>query len=234
MWRPSLAELKIANVVTGEVTADGRRIGPPIDRAAIEAQAWQTPLYTALRKHEPEVYEKVIEAMVQGASSGASMNDVGLRTRPLINRLTAKYVRAASDEAILKATTAAAETMRVLQSRSADDCYRYLRHSTEPADLSAIPFELRQRDLASAAAIIESGARGEAEAASPGTEADLAWVRARLHDQFGAAVDVLDRLGDPEVDHATACGVVARLYEHALSLPAPRNARLLRLVLAGG
>ena len=234
MWRPSLAELKTANVVTGELTLDGQRAGAPIDRASIEAQAWQSPLYTALKNHEPEVYEKVIEAMVQGASSGISISDVGLRSRPLINQLTTKYVRAASDEAIVKATSVAIETMRTLQGRSPHACYRYFRPTGEPPDLSAVPFELRQRDVASTAALIESGARSEGRSDGSDTEADLAWVQERLYEQFDAAVDVLDRLGDPEVDHATACSVVTRLYEHALALPAPRNAQLLRFVLAGG
>ncbi|MGZ8273081.1 MAG: hypothetical protein ACXWUM_04140 [Burkholderiaceae bacterium] len=233
MWRPSLAEMKVANVITGELTAEGQRIGAPADRASIEAAAWQSPLYTALKNHEPEVYEKVIEAMVQGASNGVSMNDVSLRTRPLINQLTTKYVRAASDEAILKATAVAAETMRTLQARSVEGCYRYFRPSNEPADLSAIPFELRQRDVASTAAIIETGARGEARAAGSSMEADYELVRARLLEQFGEGADVLDRLEDPDVDRATACNVVTRLYEHALSLPAPRNAQLLRFLLAG-
>lgn len=233
MWRPSLAEMKVANVITGQLTADGQRTGAHPDPASIEAQAWHSALYAALKNHEPEVYEKVIEAVVQGASSGESINDVGLRARPLIDQLTAKYVRGASDDAILKATAVAAETMRALQVRSADDCYRYIRPSGEPADLSTIPAELRQRDLASAAQIIETGARGQARAAGPDIEADLAWVRERLAEQFGADAAVLDQLGDPGVDRTAACSVVTRLYEHALGLPAPRNAQLLRFVLAG-
>jgi hypothetical protein len=229
MWRPSLAEMEVANVVTGAVAIDGQRIGAPADGASMAAQAWQGPLYTALKNHEPQVYEQVMEALVQGASSGVPINDAA---RPLINQLTAKYARAASDEAVLKATAVAAETMRSLQARSAEACYRYIRPSGEPADLSTIPFELRQRDLASAAAIIETGARGEAREAGSGMDADLEWVHGRLLEQFGEAADVLDRLGDPDVDAATACSVMTRLYEHALSLPAPRSAQLLRFLLA--
>jgi hypothetical protein len=123
--------------------------------------------------------------------------------------------------------------MRALQARSADACYRYIRASDEPADLSAIPLDLRQRGAASTAAIIETGAHGAAPATEPGAEVDYEWARDRLTEQFGKGAEVLDHLGDPGVDHATACSVVTRLYEHALSLPAPRNAQLLRLVLAG-
>jgi hypothetical protein len=232
MWRPSLAEMEVANVVTGAVAVNGQRIGPPADGASMAAQAWQGPLHTALKIHEPRVYEQVMKAQVQGAASGVPINDAGLRAWPLINQLTAKYAGAASDEAVLKATAVAAETMRSLQTRSAEACYRYIRPSGEPADLSTIPFELRQRDLASAAAIIETGARGEAREAGSGMEADLGWVHDRLLEQFGEAANVLDRLGDPDVDPDTACSVMTRLYEHALSLPAPRNAQLLRVLLA--
>ena len=57
-------------------------------------------------------------------------------------------------------------------------------------------------------------------------------MRGRLLEQFGDKAEVLDRLDDPGVDHASACQVLTRLYEHALGLPAPRNAQLLRFLLA--
>lgn len=234
MWRPSLAELQVANIVTGQLTADGQRVEPPADRASIEAEVLKSPLYTALKTHEPAAYEKVMEAMTQGAANGMSMIDVGVRTRPLISQLAVKYVRAASDDAILKATRVAAETMRTLGAQSADDCYRYIRPAGEPADLSAVPFELRERDLATTAAIIETGARGATQAsAGSTTDADLLWVYDRVFEQFGDAAYVLGRLAEPDVDRATACGVVAALYDRALSLPSPRNAQLLRVLLAG-
>jgi hypothetical protein len=202
-------------------------------RETIEAELLKSPLYTALKAHEPGVYAEVLDAMEQGAERGMALDDVGARTRPLINRLAAKYVPAASDEAILKATAVAAETMRMLQLQSAESCYHYIQPATGPADLSALPSDLRERDVAATAAIIETGASGVARKSGPSTGADLRSIFGALLQQFGDSANVLDSLATPDVDRATACGVVRALYERALSLPAPRNAQLLRYLLAG-
>jgi hypothetical protein len=232
MWRPALAELKVANVVTGELAADGR-IPARNDRGTIEAQVLKSPLYIVLKEHEPAVYEQVLDAMEQGAQHGMSLLEVGARTRPLINRLAAKYVPAASDDAILEATNVAAETMRTLNAKSADACYRYIQPSSGPADLTHVPFHLRERDLATTAAIIASGAGGTARPRGESIDSDLQWVFGRLVARFGDDASILDRLGAPGVNPATACTVVTALYEGALSLPAPRSAQLLRFLLGG-
>jgi hypothetical protein len=57
--------------------------------------------------------------------------------------------------------------------------------------------------------------------------------RCRIAGQFRGDADALDCLGDPEVDRATACSVAARLHEHALRQPAPRNVQVLRFVQPG-
>ena len=45
------------------------------------ALAWQGALDSALKNHEPQVYEEVFEALAQGASSGVPKSDAGLRAR---------------------------------------------------------------------------------------------------------------------------------------------------------
>ena len=230
MWRPPLTELKVANIVTGEVLADGSVVRRN-ERIEIEAQVLKSPLYTVLKVHEPEVYAQVLDAMEQGAQSGLSLHEVGARTRPLINRLAAKYVPSASDDAIVQATRVAAETMRALQGRSADACYRYIRPAAGAADLSHVPYDLRERDLATTAALIESGIAGTARPRGETTDEDLRWVYGRVVEVHGSNAAVLDRLGAPDVDPQTACDVVTALYEAALSLPLPRSAQLLRFLL---
>lgn len=64
-----------------------------------------------------------------------------------------------------------------------------------------------------------------------GTNVDFGWVHDRLLEHIGKAAHGPDHLGVSDVDHATACGT--RPYEHALSLPAPPNAPLLRFLRAG-
>ena len=163
--------------------------------------------------------------MEQGVQRGMAVDDLGARTRPLINRLAVKYVPTASDEAILKAIAVAAETMRTLQLQSAESCYRYIQPAAGPVDLSALPPDLRERDVAAMAGIIESGANGAPRESGPSTDADLRSVFGALQQQFGDSANVLDSLATPDVDRATACGVVRALYERALNLPAPRGRR---------
>ena len=71
MWRPSLAELVVANVVTGELTADGQRIGPSANRGSIEAEARRSPLHTAPKND------------VQASGSGPEADFGRARDRPL-------------------------------------------------------------------------------------------------------------------------------------------------------
>jgi hypothetical protein len=233
MWRPSISDLRRANIITSVSSPADVASSLQSDRAAIETRLQQSPLYGALRQHEPELYGQMLSAMEQGARRGLSVDEVAGRSRAQLGKLAAKYLPAASDDAVVQAVATAAQTMRTLQSHSADECYRYIQPSGRPADLSLLPPELRQRDLASTAAIIESGVHGEPQPAGDEAEDDLRSIYGRLIEQFGADANVLSRLGAPGVSAHAACGVVAALYENALKLPSPRNAQLLRYLLAG-
>jgi hypothetical protein len=233
MWRPSIADLKRANIVTSVTSTADLALSLQSDRAAIEAYLLKTPLYGAVKRHEPTLFRQVVDEMEQRARRGLSFDEAAVRARPILGRLAAKYLPAASDQAIVQAMSTAAQTMRTLQSHSADECYRYIQPGSRPADLSLLPNELRQQDLASTAAIIETGARGQPHPRGEVTQDDLRWVYALLVEQFGEDAGVLNRLNAPNVNANAACGVVAALYENAIKLPAPRNAQLLRFLLAG-
>jgi hypothetical protein len=233
MWRPAIMDLRRAQIVTGELRADGSVLWR--DRASLERELLQTALYGTLRTYEPEVYEQVLDAMEQGVQRGLSVQDVGARARPLIARLASKYIPSAADQALVQAATVVTQTMRVLSGQSATECLRYIQRDGEPdsapADLSRLPEALRRQDLAATAAIIETGATAPPQPPGDAVASDLQTVFSQLTALRADAGAVLDRLAAPDVDPAAACEVVLALYERALALPSPRNAQLLRFLL---
>lgn len=233
MWRPSIAELKRANIVTSVASPADVARSLVSDRARIESQLSAMPVYGALKRYEPQLYGQVVDAMVTGARRGVSIDEVAGRSRRLLGAVATKYLPAASDQAIVEATTIAAQAMRTLQSHSDDECYRYLHPAAGLADLSLLPPGLRERELASTAAIIETGASGEPQPIGDDAEGDLRLIQERLAADFGSEASVLSPSRTPEFNTPAACGAMVALYENAVRLPAPRNAQLLRYLLTG-
>jgi hypothetical protein len=232
MWRPTTAELRAARIFTGQLGADGRRVEPPRDRAAIDRELSGLAPYAALRTHEPALYAGIVDAIEAGTRRGAALDELAAREWPQAQRAAAKYATYAADDAVVEAAGAAASTMRALQTQSAEACYRYVRAAAEPDDLTAIPFELRQRALKATAALITTGAPVSAAAPAPLPLGDGATAVDRLREDLGDDASTLERLAAADVDRAAVCGAVAALYERALTLPPPRRTEVLRLLLA--
>jgi hypothetical protein len=232
MWRPTVTELAVANIVTGEIDAAGRR-RPALDvRAAVEAQLTGSAVFMAVKSVEPAQYEALVDALEQALRRGTPLQDVASRARPLIAPIVARYLPAASDDAIMRATAVSIDALHALQSQSPAACLDFLRPGRPNGGSPALPRELRQRESVALAAIVETGAQGE-PAIAGADEQDLQTVVGEVRAQFGDGANVLGRLDLADVDPAVACRVVTALYEGALDLPAPRNAQLLRRLLAG-
>ena len=231
MWRPTVTELTIANIVTGELDAEGKR-RPTLDvRAAVEAQLTGTAIFMAVKSVAPVQYELIVDSLEQALRRGVPLHDVGLRARPLIAQIVARYLPAASDDAVVRATAVSIDALHALQSESPAACLDFIRPGRTNGSVPALPRELSQRESAALAAIVETGAHHEPTSADT-DEDDLHAVVGEVRAQFGDGANVLGRLDSPDIDPAVACRVVAALYEGALDLPAPRNAQLLRRLLA--
>lgn len=232
MWRPTITELTIASIVTGELDSKGRR-RPPLDvRASIAAQLDGSPIFAAVRSVEPAEYEALLDTLEHGLRRGTPLHDVAARARPLIGGIVARYLPTASDEAIVQATAVSLDTLHALLSQSPSACLDYVRPRRAANVLNSLPRELRRRESEALAAIVESGAQGAPQGDGEAVDADLDAVYGELRAQFGDEANVLGRLDSPDVEPRVACRVVTALYEGALDLPAPRNAQVLRRLLA--
>jgi hypothetical protein len=229
MWRPTLAELHIANVVTGRIDADGARIAASADRRSLERALRQRPLYSTLREHEPHAFEQVLDAIEQGGRDGVPMQAVDGRLRSIVAGVIARRAASASDESVVALAAAAAKMLRALRAHSADACTRYLGASAD-TDLAAVPYDVRERETAAIASLIESAAAAAAPdpALPPGEEAAYAAIAPVADD----AVGMLVRADASAEDRAAACAAALAQYESALALPAPRRAQQLRRLLA--
>lgn len=230
MWTPSVQELRDARVITGVSSpGDVAVSGIKSDRASVEKLLLSIPIYVTVKRHEPEVFERVLIGTQRAAREGRSVEELTASTRAEIAGLMSKYIPSASDEAILELTGVLIATMRELQRTSVSDCLLYLSpRPNRAADLSRLPSELKKRDLAATVAVIQSGAGEQALPKGMFVDRDQARVAEILQRRFGSNLEIVADLSNPATDASKACEISATFYEEVVKLPPPRDVQLLR------
>jgi len=225
MWEPSHKELFEANLITsypkrGEVAMSGVR---PEDLDELEAELLGTSsLFLALKNHEPEIYKSMLAEIKDGFLRGKSIQDMQVKTLPLIELAYARRLPYASDDAEIAFVNILIEEMVFLSNRDPILCYWYVRDNTSepPASWTQLPEEIRNREFETGAMIINSAASG---LYYPPTEEQIQTsqeqIMTRLTQEFGVDVSLLAGTADTKADKARYCEISIALFSEILKLP---------------
>jgi hypothetical protein len=240
MWWPSSDILKQANVVTEVArSSDFALSGAPrdLDRDKLEAGLLQVPTFAAIKRAEPETYAKILAAMMDAVKLGKSQTELNAVTLPFVADVTKKYLPVASEDAVIEMTKVLVAEMDAIGSKDPVACYQFI--NPRPGDPSVsvadyISGELKNRDIAASAAVIETGSvrpqRVPAEAEVSGLMNRAVLSLSRKYDAEDIAT--LSDLNSPTVNRRKVCGIASGLYREVLMLPVPDQARLLRYMFA--
>jgi hypothetical protein len=239
IWYPTTEELVAAHVVTAVV--DERAFGATgftkwRDRQALEREFAEVPLYAAIAKATPAVYERLKADLIADIESGAPQNDMVHRTRAVIAKDVAPVVLAhGPDQPLIEFWRSHLVAAQELRSIDASDCVAYLipapTDKIQAADLlsakTANTESARLTELISATADQPARSPGEAE-----VEPALARVARQTARLMPSAIGIITKGSRETTPPAELCTATLLFYSEILSLP-PRDAgAVLRFISA--
>jgi hypothetical protein len=212
-------------------------VQPRVEAHAVEAGLLELPLYRALKDYEPQTYQQVLKLLEDGIATRQPQEQVWAKTRPLITEVATGRLLHASDEVQMRFAQHTTSAVTALYERGDTTCFSYIN----PAPGEAINFvplfspEIVKRELDLLSEIVVSAAGQTRTRVSEDSAAEgLQMLFAKLQDKYSA--DDLTALADPKaegLDKRKFCLVTADLFRTAVSLPAPHNANVIRLLLQG-
>jgi hypothetical protein len=225
-------------VVFALAMAGGREfVAPSLLANAMESALLELPVYKALKEHEPEAYQRVLQAFEFGASHDRPKEETYSETRSIISEVAAKRLPHASDDVQIRFADHAAQTVMTLHAKGGDSCFSYLHPSPGQAvDFMAIlgkDYATRELDLLSEAIISSAGMtrpRVSQDVAGPG----LQMLSTKLQEKYSATeLAALDDPKSPNTDKRKYCQITADLFGTAIALPPPNHVVIVRFLLQG-
>ena len=189
------------------------------------------PVYRVLEKHEPAVFEKLVDAYkVYVRDETRRENFVNLANAE-ISLTATRSLAHASQAAVLGLMNDMVATARLLQQAPGDTCFRYwFPQVSGPPDVARYIDEKTQaHTLALMGEVIRSAAESPAPLPSPDAVKDnLANVINATYEKYGADAQMIAHAEDPRVDRAKVCTITIAVYERIMSLPPADSSALIR------
>ena len=201
-------------------------------RAAHERLQAQV-VYQVLRKHEPEVYDRVLEKF-QGSDRGAESRAEFVNFANFeLSTVATKRLAHASDEAVNALLRDMIDNARVLAQRPGDHCFRFFfAQVAGPPDVARlIDAQAQARTLDRLAEVIRSSA--ESPVPLPDAQAvqdKLADVVNATYEQYGIDAQMVANVEDPRIDRVKVCTITLSLYERVMAWPPADSSALIRLM----
>jgi hypothetical protein len=202
-------------------------------RRAADRQLQAQAVYQVLRKHEPDVYGRVLKKF-QAARDGTvtQAEFVNFANFELSTAATRRLAHA-SDEAVNALLGDMIANARALARQPGDGCFRFLFPQVAgPPDVAKyIDAPSQARTLDRLAEVIRTSAESPVPLPDPATVQDkLAEVVNATYEQYGTDAQMVAHVDDPRVDRAKVCTVTLSLYERVMAWPPADSSALIRVM----
>lgn len=223
-------------IVFGIALALGREIVEPrIQSKQVESKILELPVYRAIQQFEPDSYKKILAALEQGIATKQPLEQIWSATRPVIGEVTARRLPHASDAVLLKFANHLVSSINVLHSKGGNACFSYIN----PAPGEALDFtallgkDAADQELNLIAEVVTSAAgKTNPPVAEDETAPDIASIISSLVKKYTEAeLAGLQTPQAPGIDKRKYCLIITDLYSAAISLPEPRNSRVIRYLM---
>jgi hypothetical protein len=188
------------------------------------------PLFAAVLEDDPSLREPLRAALL-AALRGGQRGEALLVGQRLLSPQLWRYVPRASDAAAVRLGRALVATLRDLQARDPEQCYRFLFPGVAGPPRSGSAAREDQL-LGALRAVVASARGGRAEPLDRSAAArQLEAAFGRLRERHGADVDALKAAQAPGADHALVCRMTIALYSELATLPSEAAGQALRHAL---
>jgi hypothetical protein len=191
------------------------------------------PAYVALKKADPDDYNKLLQQIVQLRSRSRPQAEILDAARSALSAAVSRFQAHASDQALIDRVRITTLEIDQIGAKSADACVDFLSpHPQSPVNLQQyVSPEIAKLNEVTIAAILETGSTGEHPIPEKQkVEAFLNQIRSSMVAQFGE--DDVAKFGRGQItDHAQICKMNSVFFKLALSLPRQQAVSVLRFVL---
>jgi hypothetical protein len=235
MWKPTVAELIAANVITGvsdstQFAASG--FGDVTKESMATKLASAIPLLSEIKERLPQGYDAIVDAFYKSYLAGDTEADAVAAARAKLLPLLASLKPLADDDVLLELARVYADEYQALRLKSSRLCYLYASGADTTQNYSAeMPSTLVKREIN--ARVVHTAARR-----TPMTEAMLEPIWKKLFALMSA-----QGLTDSQVNLLTAdsvlpskysdyCAASIGLFNVVGSLPQKEAAAVMRAILS--
>lgn len=219
-----IAYLLLVRLITITIFTEGQ----------VERELQALPAYVALKKADPDDYNKLVKRIVQLRSRSRPQAEVQAAAYNALDAAVRRFQPHASDQALIERVRITALEIDQIGAKSVDACSNFLSpHPQMYVNLQEyVTPEVAKLDEAATVAILETGSTGgHPIPEKKQVEAPLSQIRSGLVALFGE--DEVVKFGRSQItDHAEICKMNSAFLKLALSLPRRQAALVLRFVLA--
>jgi hypothetical protein len=201
------------------------------DGYSAESALLKHSVYRVLKKHEPEVYDKLVaEYKVYAREETRRENFINLANAE-ISLAATRNLAHGSQESVIALMKDMITTARRLQKEPGDACFRYwFPQVSGPPDIAKyIDPAAQAHTLDLMGEVIRSAAENPVPLpAADAVKDNLAKVINGTYEQYGEDAQMISHAEDPRVDRLKVCTITISVYERIMSLPPADSGALMR------
>ncbi|WP_245261595.1 hypothetical protein [Ancylobacter sp. FA202] len=238
VWKPTLAELQAAHVVTD--VSDGSDfalsgLGQNLtDASFVDYITGSAPILDRLKQHDPDEFEVVVEAYHQNYIDGGTLDDANDVLKFYSFDAVVNHVMSADDAALVDLGRLLIDELKILQGRNVRQCATFGASGGAHFRIQyALPSATLKEYQAIGARLVETATERPAD-----DEAAVARMLARTIDQMRPRYTPeqisLLKANDPNREQAADfCAAVIGLYQAIVEAPQTEAAAMLRSAMGG-
>ena len=239
IWYPTTRELLDGHVITAAVNENDYAITDVSawrDPDKLEADFAGVPVFAALKRAEPAIYQNLKESYISGIQGGVSRAEMAASVRSAISgQILPKYLQIAPDAPLVAYWRSQLTDMRELRAIDAKYCVAFLLPSPDTSKVAGLlSKEASAAELASLTVLLDTTALKPA-AVPPRDAVQGALNEAALRTER-LVPGALRLIANPQQSARTPekfCDAEVALYDTILALPASQAGPILRFLAAG-
>jgi hypothetical protein len=202
----------------------------------VESALLDQPAFATLKEHSRAEYTSVLAAYRKFRAGDATELE-------FLNIASAQYSQAAtrrlanaSQESVLALMHDTLATVKKLEARSPETCFRYwFPEVAGPAEVAqALAADDLRRTMELMGAVVSTAAKEPVAVPDPEeVKEPLGNIVNAMYERYGADAQMVARAEDPRADHAKVCAITTAVYERILALPPEVSSKLIRVMAAG-
>jgi hypothetical protein len=201
------------------------------DDYSAESALLKQPVYRVLKKHEPALFDKLVEEYKLYARAETRRENFINLANSEITLVATRGLAHASQGAVLALMKDMIATAKRLQKEPGDVCFRYwFPQVSGPADIAKYIDEAAQaHTLELMGEVIRTAAEKPSPLPPPEAVKDnLANVINATYEQYGSDAQMIAHADDARTDRVKVCAITISVYERIMSLSPADSSALLR------